>query len=152
VLNRTNGQSSADTGWLPARTIDYNGVRRHPGSVPAIYVVPSASVLELDGERAGAPCPTALRAPVSAGACLVSGGPGGPLTVRCWTLAEIDRGRALTLLAAAGGSRLVGFVPVGRNVVVLAGAGSRVPIRSADGVVDQATQLSPGTRVLANVQ
>jgi len=72
--------------------------------------------------------------------------------VRCWTLAEIDRGRALTLLAAGGGYRLVGLVPAGRNVVVRAGAGSPVPIRSADGVVDQATQLSPGTRVLANVQ
>jgi hypothetical protein len=39
VLNRTDGQSSADTGWLAARTIDHNAVRRHRhlGSVTAIY-------------------------------------------------------------------------------------------------------------------
>jgi hypothetical protein len=108
-------------------------------------------VLEFDGERVGAPCPAALEAPVSAGACLVAGGAGGPFAVRCWTLAEIDRGRALFLLATAKGYRLMGLVPPGREMVVLAGAGSPVPIRSADGVVDQATQLSPGTRLLANV-
>ena len=72
--------------------------------------------------------------------------------VRCWTLSEIDSGRALTLLAAAGGHRLVGLVPAGHNVVISAGAGSMITIQSLDGVVDQATQMSPGTRVLANVQ
>jgi hypothetical protein len=151
VLNRTDRRSSEDTGWLPARTIDYKGVRRRAGSAPAIYVVPSASVLELAGERVGAPCPSVLQAPVSAGACLVTGAPGGPLAVRCWTLGEIDSGRALTLLAAAGGHRLVGLVPAGHNVVIPADAGSAIAIRSPDGVVDQASQMSPGTRVLANV-
>jgi hypothetical protein len=151
VLNRPDRQSSADTGWLPARTIDYLAVRRDSGSVPAVYVVPSASVLELAGERVGAPCPAALQAPVSAGACVVAGGPGGPFAVRCWTLGEIDGGRGLTLLASAGGYRLVGLVPAGRTVVVRASGESPVTIRSSDGVVDQATRLAPGTRVLANV-
>lgn len=152
VLNRTDGHSSEDTGWLPARTIDYPGVRRLSGSVPALYVVPSASVVELAGERVGAPCPTGLEAPTSAGACLVAGQPGGPLALRCWTASEIDRGRALTLLAAGEGHRLIGLVPAGHKVVIPTATGPPITIRSADGVVDQATPLSPGTRVLANVE
>ena len=137
VLNRSDGKGSSDTGWLPARSVDFHGVRRVRNHIPSIYIIPSAGVLKLDRERIGAPCPSMLNAAVAPGACLVAGPPGGPLAVRCWTLAEIDQGRALMLVGAGPARALAGLVPSGVTIALSTSRGPNVIVRSADGVVDQ---------------
>jgi hypothetical protein len=151
VLNTSDGRGTADTGWLPVTSVDYRGVRRRRGQTPSIYVIPSASVLKLAGERVGAPCPSSLPAPVTPGACLVTGPPGGPFDERCWTVAEIVRGRAFALAGAGRSLSLIGLVPTRETVVLARGAGPPLTIRSPDGVVDQPTRLTAGTRLLARV-
>ena len=151
VLNRSDGKGGNDTSWLPVRSIDYHGVRLVRDHIPSIYILPSAQVLKLDGDRIGAPCPSMLNAAVAPGACLVTGPPGGPFAVRCWTLAEIDRGRALMLVGTGPARALAGLVPSGATVSLSAGRAPNVTVRSVDGVVDQPTQLAPGVRVLSQV-
>jgi hypothetical protein len=151
VLNRTDHLSSVDTGWLQASTYDSRGIRRRRNSVPGIYVVPSATVLELRGERLGAPCPSLLRAPVAAGACLVVGPPGGPFAGGCWTLTEIADGRALTLIGDGGSRVLAGLAPSGSTLVLTTDTGRRLTVRTADGVVYQAAGFLPAARLRSHV-
>jgi hypothetical protein len=151
VLNRSDGKGGNDTSWLPVHSVDFHGVRRVRDHIPSIYIIPSAGVLKLDGNRISAPCPSMLKAAVAPGACLVTGPPGGPFAVRCWTLAEIDRGRALMLVGAGPSRALAGLVPSGATVALSTGSGPNVIVRSADGVVDQPTQLEPGIRLLARL-
>ncbi len=136
---------------MPARSVDFNGVRRVRDHIPSIYVIPSADVLELDGDRIGAPCPSMLNAAVAPGACLVTGTLGGPFAVRCWTLAEIDRGRALMLVGTGPARALAGLAPSGATVALATASGPNVIVRSPDGVVDQPTRLTPGMRLLSRV-
>lgn len=150
VLNRTDHRSSDDTGWLAATTLDYRGVRRRRDSNPGIYVVPSATVLELQGERLGAPCPSLLPAAVAAGACLVIGPPGGPFAVACWTLPEIARGHALTLVGDGGSRTLAGLAPSGATLVLTTGTG-RSTVRCDDGVIYQPTSLPPAAHLRTHV-
>lgn len=75
VLNRSDGQGSEDSGWLPLRSIDWGGIRRIKSSHPTIHVVPSAMVLRLLGSRTGASsCAAQLKGRSAAGACIVVGG------------------------------------------------------------------------------
>ena len=152
VLNRPDGRSSADIGWLPVRTFDAHGLRRRPNSTSPVYVVPSAAVLELDAARVGAPCPSRLNGPVAPGACLVIGPPGGPLSVGCWTLAQIRRGRALALISRGGSHVLVGLVPSRTTDVLTGDDGSRLALRSVDGVIYRRTRLPLDGHVHASIR
>ncbi len=150
VLNRTDHRSSDDTGWLAASTLDYRGVRRRRDSNQGIYVVPSATVLELQGERLGAPCPALLPAAAAAGACLVIGPPGGPFAVACWTLPEIARGRALTLVGDGASRMLAGLAPTGATLDLTTDSG-RSTVRCPDGVIYQRTGLLPAAHLRTHV-
>jgi hypothetical protein len=148
VLNRADGQGSADAGWLPVHSVDPKGTRRIEGSEPALYVVASATVLRLTGSRIGASCGAALSAPSAPGACLLTGPPGGPFGVRCWTLQQIEAGRALALTGPGASATLIGFAPRRARAIRIA-ATSRKPliVSARDGVIRQPTQLRPGTRL-----
>jgi hypothetical protein len=152
VLNRADGQGSADFGWLPVHSVDLKGVRRIKGSEPALYVVPSAKVLRVAGSRIGASCGAALKAPSAPGACLVTGPPGGPFAVRCWTLRQIESGRALALTGEGKSTTLIGFMPSpARNIRVAPATRKPFVIPTRNGVIHQATQLRPGTRLVTQV-
>jgi hypothetical protein len=144
---------SADFGWLPVHSADRKGVRRIKASEPALYVVPSAKVLRLQGSRAGASCGAALTAPSAAGACLVTGPPGGPFGVRCWTLAQIDSGRALALTGRGTSTTLIGFLPSRARGLRIASA-SQPPftVQPRDGVIEHVTQLGAGARLVTHLK
>jgi hypothetical protein len=74
---------------------------------------------------------------------------GGPLYAGCWTLAEIDRGRALGLVGRDRARVLIGLVPGGTTDTLTSDGGTRFALRSVDGIVYQPTRVSPGAHVLA---
>jgi hypothetical protein len=146
VLNRPDHRGSADSGWLPLHSLDWRGVRRADALVA---VVPSAQVLRLDVPRVGVDCGARIAAPTAAGACVVVGRPaGGPFAVRCWTLDQIDAGRAVAL----AGGRLVGLIPSrARALEISFGAGRSLSIPTGDGVIDRVTGLRVGTRLVTRI-
>jgi hypothetical protein len=90
--------------WLPVGAFA-PGSERKPHDTSKLYVLPTADV------RTGpvACGPTESRGP---GACLVSGTPGEPVFTRCFTVAQIEAGRAFALVdVSRRGARLLGLVP-----------------------------------------
>jgi hypothetical protein len=110
--------------WLPVGAYA-PGSERQPLDTAELYVVPTADV------RSGpiACGPTQSRGP---GACLLFGKPGEPVFTRCFTLAEVEAGRAFTLVdVSRNGARLLGLVPDGAAQVELTnnGALALLPVR-----------------------
>ena len=92
--------------WLPVGAVA-PGSERKPQDTSKLYVLPTADV------RTGpiACGPTERRGP---GACLIFGDAERPGFTRCFTLAEIEAGRAFTLVdVSRKGARLLGLVPDG---------------------------------------
>jgi hypothetical protein len=107
--------------WLPVGAFAA-GSERSPHGTSKLFVLPTADV------RTGplACGPTTSRGP---GACLVFG---EPRFTHCFTIAEIEAGRAFTLVdVSSDGARLLGLVPDRAAQVDLSNRGvhARLPVR-----------------------
>jgi hypothetical protein len=73
--------------------------------------------------------------------------------VRCWTLAQIDSGRALALTGHGASTRLIGFAASRvRRIRIAAASQKPFTVAARGGVLGQATQLWPGTRLSTRVE
>lgn len=142
VLNAPGG-GAGDEGWLPAASIALRGVRLVQQR-PNIWIVPSRALATADDAGFSSPCPSSRVEPSHAGACLVTGIAGGPLSLGCFTTKDIEEGRAAMFVGSPDGNGGEGIVlaPDGvRDVEVIArdvhGAGGAVnnvalmPLRGA---------------------
>jgi hypothetical protein len=127
--------------WLPVGSYA-PGSERKPQDTSKLFVLPTADV------RTGpiACGPTKSRGP---GACLVSGTPGEPVFTRCFTLAEIEAGRAFTLVdVSRARAQLLGLVPDGAAQVDFTNRGARALLPVRENVVQQYIGgLTPADRV-----